>query len=151
MRKPNGPPSSVMSLHLYKYTRIFIYSISLVCSLKCLDMRHPDYKLFSHRKAKDASGQTRDGIRKRTLSLGFLGKISRVLRLEVSTLVVCLSTRCYSWTKFIDWLFCMNFWNYKGSMVFCQVFCFVYTNKCCLFRKIIFHMQTLFKHSNDIY
>jgi hypothetical protein len=38
----------------------------------------------------------RDGIRKRTLSLGFLGKILRVLRLEVSTLVFCLSTRCYS-------------------------------------------------------
>jgi hypothetical protein len=39
---------------------------------------------------------SRDGIRKRTLSLGFLGIISRVLRLEVSTLVFCLSTRCHS-------------------------------------------------------
>jgi hypothetical protein len=38
----------------------------------------------------------RDGIHKRTLSFGFLGIISRVLRLEVSTLVFCLSTRCYS-------------------------------------------------------
>jgi hypothetical protein len=63
-----------------------------------------------------------DGIRKRTLSLGFLGKILRVLRLEVSTLVFCLSTRCYSWTNFIDWLFCINFWNHRGSMVFYKVF-----------------------------
>ncbi len=63
-----------------------------------------------------------DGIRKRTLSLGFLGIISRVLRLEVSTLGFCLSTRCYSWTNFIDWLFCINFWNRTGSMVCCQVF-----------------------------
>ncbi len=65
---------------------------------------------------------TRDGIRKRTLSLGFLGIISRVLRLDVSTLVFCLSTRCYSWTNFNDWLFCINFWNHRGSMFFCQVF-----------------------------
>ncbi len=90
--------------------------------------------------------QIRDGIRKCTLSLGFLGKISRVLRLEVSTLVFCVSTRCYSWTNFIDWLFCVNSWNHRGSMAFFQVFCFVYTNKCCLFRKIICHVQTLFKH-----
>ncbi len=68
------------------------------------------------------SNLNRDGIRKRTLSLGFLGIISRVLRLEVSTLVFCLSTMCYSWTNFIDWLFCINFWNHRGTMVFCQVF-----------------------------
>ena len=42
---------------------------------------------------------SRDGIQERTLSVGFLGIISRVLRLEVSTLVVCLSTRCYSRTN----------------------------------------------------
>ena len=63
-----------------------------------------------------------DGIRKRTLSLGFLGIILRVLRLEVSTLVFCLSTRFYSWTNFIDWLFCINFWNHRVGMVLCQVF-----------------------------
>ncbi len=38
----------------------------------------------------------RGGIQERTVGLRFLGIISRVLRLEVSTLVFCLSTRCYS-------------------------------------------------------
>jgi hypothetical protein len=37
-----------------------------------------------------------EGIQERTLTLRFLGIISRVLRLEVSTLVFCLSTRRYS-------------------------------------------------------
>jgi hypothetical protein len=36
------------------------------------------------------------GIQERTVGLRFLGIISRVLRLEVSTLVLCLSTRCSS-------------------------------------------------------
>jgi hypothetical protein len=40
--------------------------------------------------------KTREGIQERTLTLRFLGRISRVLRLEVSTLVFCLSTRRYS-------------------------------------------------------
>jgi hypothetical protein len=43
--------------------------------------------------------ESRDGIQERTLLLGFLSIISRVLRLEVSTLVFCLSTRCYSRTN----------------------------------------------------
>ncbi len=38
---------------------------------------------------------SREGIQERTLTLRFLGIISRVLRLEVSTLAFCLSTRCY--------------------------------------------------------
>ncbi len=67
-------------------------------------------------------GTEMEFFRKHTLSLGFLGIISRVLRLEVSTLVFWLSTRCYSWTNFIDRLFCINFWNHRGSMVFCQIF-----------------------------
>jgi hypothetical protein len=68
---------------------------------------------------------SRDGIRKRTLSLGFLGIILRVLRLEVSTLVFCfLQTSIHelTWVFFIDWLFCMDFWKYRASIVFCQVF-----------------------------
>ncbi len=40
--------------------------------------------------------ETRGGIQERTVGLRFLGIISRVLRLEVSTLVLCLSTRCSS-------------------------------------------------------
>jgi hypothetical protein len=40
--------------------------------------------------------ETRGGIQERTVGLRFLEIISRVLRLEVSTLVFCLSTRCYS-------------------------------------------------------
>jgi hypothetical protein len=39
---------------------------------------------------------TRGGIQERTVGLRFLGIILRVLRLEVSTLVLCLSTRCSS-------------------------------------------------------
>jgi hypothetical protein len=38
----------------------------------------------------------RGGIQERTVGLKFLGIILRVLRLEVSTLVLCLSTRCSS-------------------------------------------------------
>jgi hypothetical protein len=38
----------------------------------------------------------RGGIQERTVGLRFLGIILRVLRLEVSTLVLCLSTRCSS-------------------------------------------------------
>jgi hypothetical protein len=45
-----------------------------------------------------------EGIQERTLVLRFLGIISRVLRLEVSTLVFCLSTRCYSPNfSFLHW------------------------------------------------
>ncbi len=42
---------------------------------------------------------SRGGIQERTLTLRFLGVISRVLRLEVSTIVFCPSTRCYSRTN----------------------------------------------------
>jgi hypothetical protein len=45
------------------------------------------------------SWKSREGIQERTLTLKFLGIISRVLRLEVSTIVFCLSTRCYSRTN----------------------------------------------------
>ncbi len=50
--------------------------------------------------------QNRGGIQERTVGLRFLGIILRVLRLEVSTLVLCLSTRCSSWTdlSFLHWL-----------------------------------------------
>ncbi len=49
---------------------------------------------------------TRGGIQERTVGLRFLGIISRVLRLEFSTLVLCLSTKCSSWTNlsFLHWL-----------------------------------------------
>jgi hypothetical protein len=40
--------------------------------------------------------ENRGGIQERTVGLRFLGIILRVLRLEVSTLVLCLSTRCSS-------------------------------------------------------
>ncbi len=52
------------------------------------------------------SVQNRGGIQERTVGLRFLGIILRVLRLEVSTLVLCLSTRCSSWTdlSFLHWL-----------------------------------------------
>ncbi len=57
---------------------------------------------------RQGEGQTisRGGIQERTAGLRFLGIISRVLRLEVSTLVFCLSTRCYSRTnlRFLHWL-----------------------------------------------
>ena len=48
----------------------------------------------------------RGGIQERIVGLRFLGIILRVLRLEVSTLVLCLSTRCSSWTdlSFLHWL-----------------------------------------------
>jgi hypothetical protein len=48
----------------------------------------------------------RGGIQERTVGLRFLGIILRVLGLEVSTLVPCLSTRCSSWTdlSFLHWL-----------------------------------------------
>ncbi len=67
----------------------------------------------------------RGGIQERTVGLRFLGIISRVLRLEVSTLVFCFlqtATHEQTWVFFIGWLFCMDFWNHRGSMVFCQVF-----------------------------
>ncbi len=51
-----------------------------------------------------------DGIHERTISLGFLP---------------FYSTNCYWWTNlilYIDWLFCMDFWNHRVGMVFWQVF-----------------------------
>jgi hypothetical protein len=48
---------------------------------------------------KDSTVSTqanRGGIQERTVGLRFLGIILRVLRLQVSTLVLCLSTRCSS-------------------------------------------------------
>jgi hypothetical protein len=62
------------------------------------------------------------GIQERTVGLRFLGIILRVLRLEVSTLVLCLSTRCSSWTdlSFLHWLIVLyGFLNHKGSMIIC--------------------------------
>jgi hypothetical protein len=52
--------------------------------------------LFLLKGQCSAQTVTRGGIQERTVGLRFLGIISRVLRLEVSTLVFCLSTRCYS-------------------------------------------------------
>jgi hypothetical protein len=53
-----------------------------------------------------------DGIHKSTISLRFLGIILRFLRLEVSTFGFAFLEQ--SWVFFIDWWFCMDFWNYRG-------------------------------------
>jgi hypothetical protein len=62
-----------------------------------------------------------DGIRKRTISLGFLGIISRVL-----TWAFYLSFLPFYNVLFmnkLNWLIVLyNFWNHRGTMVFCQVF-----------------------------
>ncbi len=91
-----------------------------------------------------------EGIQERTLTLRFLGTISRVLRLEVSTIVFCLSTRCYSRTNlsFLHWLIIyMDFWNHRGRMINVRFSAlFIIIGKCCLFRWRYFHVQILFRH-----
>jgi hypothetical protein len=94
--------------------------------------------LFDHRIMNALQLEdNRDGIRKHTLSLGFLGIISRVLRLEVSTLVFA-----FLQTSLID-CFAQISETIGGLWFSVRFFCFVYTNKFCLFIKIIFHVQTL--------
>ncbi len=75
------------------------------------------------------------------------GCILRFLRLKDSTFDFAFLQHAVHeqmWLFFIDWLFCKDFWNQWGSMVFCQIFCVIYTCKCCLYRNKIFHFQKLF-------
>ncbi len=69
-----------------------IVKSTLFCKVKCV---------MSSIVAKNVYWE---GIQERTVTLRFLGIISRVLRLEVSTLDFCLSTRCYSPNlSFLHW------------------------------------------------
>ncbi len=81
---------------------------------------------------------TWEGIHESTTSLRFLGLILRVLRLEASTFAFAFlqsAIHKQTWVFLIVWLFCMDFWNTRAGMVFCQVSSFRCISNCCFYRE----------------
>ncbi len=81
-------------------------STVLYCTVLYCTMCVPSTTWTGGKPQRHRDKTTRGGIQERTVGLRFLGIILRVLRLEVSTLVLCLSTRCSSRTdlSFLHWL-----------------------------------------------
>jgi hypothetical protein len=87
-----------------QWRKMYVHEFGCFCTVQCTAQYLRKRAL--QRKGGFIKDEYWDGIHNRTLSLGFLGIILRVLRLEVSTLGFGLSTRCYSWTSlsFLYWL-----------------------------------------------
>jgi hypothetical protein len=86
--------------------------------LFCFFFRRPANLLIHNPSKNDVARalQTRGQIYESTISLRFLGIILRFLRLEVSTFGIGFLQNAIheqTWVFFIDWMFCMDFWNHK--------------------------------------